>query len=91
MEHAVRERTRKLEHQNQQLIRYTFYNAHKLRGPLARLLGLIQLTELTKLPQEDREEAITHMKGAALEIDTAVREINLILQQEDIPFLQNPS
>jgi signal transduction histidine kinase len=42
----VEERTKQLEEQNIKLINYAFYNAHKVRSPLARILGLIHLLQM---------------------------------------------
>ncbi|SFF16270.1 phytochrome family protein [Thermoflexibacter ruber] len=53
LEILVEERTKQLEIQNQQLVHYAFYNAHKVRAPLARILGLIQLLAMEYQPSED--------------------------------------
>jgi hypothetical protein len=42
----VRERTLQLTIKNEQLSEYAFINAHKLRAPVARILGLVALYEL---------------------------------------------
>ncbi len=43
LEKLITERTHKLKLQNEILKQYTFLNAHKVRGPLARILGLAGL------------------------------------------------
>jgi light-regulated signal transduction histidine kinase (bacteriophytochrome) len=42
----VNERTQLLTIKNEQLSEYAFINAHKLRAPVARILGLVALYEL---------------------------------------------
>jgi signal transduction histidine kinase len=53
LEMLVKERTEQLELQNQQLLHYAFYNAHKVRAPLARILGLIHLLDMEHQPSEE--------------------------------------
>lgn len=53
LEILVKERTEQLEIQNQQLLHYAFYNAHKVRAPLARILGLIYLLDMEHQPSEE--------------------------------------
>ena len=46
LENNVEERTREVKIQNQKLIEYAYFNAHKVRGPLARILGLVNVIKL---------------------------------------------
>ena len=46
LEDLVDSKTRSIQRQNEMLIRYSYTNAHKVRGPVARILGLIQLSRL---------------------------------------------
>nr|MCU0355657.1 hypothetical protein [Cytophagales bacterium] len=75
LEQKVIQRTERLEEQNVLLRKYAFYNAHKLRGPLARILGI---THLVKMEQEtiSETEALTFIEQSAQEMDTVIREIN---------------
>ncbi|MBI1768408.1 MAG: tetratricopeptide repeat protein, partial [Bacteroidetes bacterium] len=43
LERLVQKRTRVLEEQNKKLSDYAFFNAHNLRAPLARVMGLVNL------------------------------------------------
>lgn len=45
LEQTVKERTAQLEDQNRKLLDYAYFNAHKVRGPLARILGLTYLVQ----------------------------------------------
>ena len=53
LKRLAKERTEKLGEQNQQLIHYAFYNAHKVRSPLARILGLVNLMKIEENNNED--------------------------------------
>ena len=52
LEEKVQERTRELTERNNQLSEYAFINAHKLRAPLARILGLTDLMSREEHSQE---------------------------------------
>ncbi|MEJ1237170.1 hypothetical protein WBG78_03515 [Chryseolinea sp. T2] len=60
------------------LSKYAYVNAHHVRGPLARILGLIALIEKERLPR-DRRRNIEEIKSDALEIDGVVRKISEVL------------
>jgi signal transduction histidine kinase len=55
--------------------RYSFINAHHVRGPLARILGLIELMGLEQ-DQTSSGENIAQLKQEAQEIDAIVAKIN---------------
>lgn len=46
LESLVEERTRKIREQNEVLLKYAYTNAHHVRGPLARVLGLIEISRM---------------------------------------------
>ena len=79
LEKIVAERTVQIQTQHQQLIKYTFANAHSLRGPVARLLGLINLRKLEDQP--DNTFFFTKMEDQAKEIDRVVKDINAELER----------
>lgn len=61
-----------LEKRNQQLADYAFLNAHKVRGPLARILGLADVLLLADSRTEE-EEYLQLMVASARELDTVIR------------------
>ncbi|MBS1509131.1 MAG: hypothetical protein JSS79_21005 [Bacteroidetes bacterium] len=78
LESKVEERTREVQKQNEQLIRYAYANAHHVRGPVARLLGLIQLSKMeTDL---DYPFLFQKIEEQTHEIDAVVKEINKELE-----------
>jgi len=46
LEQLVEDRTHEIHKQNEKLISYAYSNAHHVRGPVARILGLIQLSKM---------------------------------------------
>lgn len=77
----VVDRTAKIEKQNNRLVEYAFFNSHKVRGPLARVLGLV---ELIKNSQEEGEVKlyISKLEQSAAELDAVVSDINQILADQ---------
>jgi signal transduction histidine kinase len=65
--------------QNKMLTQYAFQNAHKVRGPLARIMGLINLVRLGG-SSEETTELISKIEDASHELDSVVKEINSKLE-----------
>jgi signal transduction histidine kinase len=54
---------------------YAFLNAHDLRGPVARILGIINLLEMNHLT-EDKPLLLAHLKKTSIELDLITRSIS---------------
>ncbi len=80
LERLVMERTAKVQAQNEILLKYTYTNAHHLRGPVARLLGLITIHKLE--PNPDYNFFFSKMEDQAMEIDQVVKQINSELEEK---------
>lgn len=80
LEHLVQERTDKINTQLNQMVRYAHMNSHEVRGPLARILGLIQLTKIDKGMSHD--EYFQLLCKAGEELDDIVKKMNRLLEQE---------
>lgn len=78
LEKTIYDRTARIQEQNRMLIKYSYTNAHHLRGPVARLLGLIAIYRLGSLP--DVDDFFNKVEGQAQEIDTVVKQINAELE-----------
>ncbi len=79
LEEMVERRTKEVHRQNEQLIKYAYSNAHHLRGPVARVLGLIQLSKMkTDL---DYPELFQKIEVQTNEIDEVVKSINKELER----------
>lgn len=82
LEERVRKRTEELEKQNEKLAEYAFINSHVLRGPLSRMLGLIELMERS---DKKDEELIAYLKTSGQELDAVVNKINnAIAERSDL-------
>lgn len=80
LEKLVAQRTTILEEQNKQLKEYAFFNAHKLRSPVASILGLVTLLEQSR-SAEDTSEYLFLLKQASNNLDQITRSINDTLQE----------
>jgi len=78
LENLVEERTQKIRTQNEILLNYAYTNAHHVRGPVARLLGLIQLSRMkTDLDYPWFFEKVEH---ETREIDIIIKRIGSELE-----------
>jgi len=78
LEEAVKERTRELEMQNEQLSEYAFINSHLLRAPLSRILGLAFLISHEVTIPED-QKIIQELIVSSNELDAIIKKISEIL------------
>ncbi|MCU0428877.1 MAG: hypothetical protein MUF42_02810 [Cytophagaceae bacterium] len=80
LEKTVSQRTSELMERNIQLNQYAYMNSHKVRGPLARIMGLLELLKEEKNPEEQKN--IQHkLLEAAREMDVVVGEMNKKLNE----------
>lgn len=81
LESKVKERTQELEIQNQQLSEFAFINAHHLRGPLAQIMGLVELIRTADNPQ-DREMYLDMLLTSSNRLDKVIHEIRDAVEGE---------
>ncbi|QCK14681.1 tetratricopeptide repeat protein [Mangrovivirga cuniculi] len=81
LEKRVAERTRELEAKNEQLQEYAFINSHKLRSPVATILGLIHLLNKDMINAFEEKEYNCRLKNALDELDEVIREITTTLEK----------
>lgn len=85
LEQIVEERTNNVKSKNAYLVKYAFANAHHVRGPLARILGLLQLSKLEQ--PVDYQFIFEKIAQEADEIDEVLKTINKELEEgQDIFF-----
>lgn len=82
LEDAVARRTEELTRRNEQLIGYAYLNSHEVRGPLARLMGLVYLLKQGWW-NRDKEELIDLIDVSASELDKVIRDINQHLNEAE--------
>lgn len=83
LEKLVKVRSDVIASKEKQIIEYANLNAHKVRGPLARILGLINLTSYTE-GTEELKKLIDKMNYSAAELNDIIIEMNNILSEEKV-------
>jgi signal transduction histidine kinase len=79
LEQTVEDRTKKLTEQSEQLVKYAYTNAHHVRGPIARVLGLVQLYKVD--PEVDLQFILHKIEHETNEIDSIISRINVELEK----------
>ncbi len=85
LEEEVNRRTKELVEYNQQLEQFAFVTAHNLRGPVARVLGLGNILNLTENVPHEVKTITDKLVFTAEEIDSVVSDLNQILQIKNTP------
>ena len=80
LESLVQKRTAELEKKNTALEEYAFINAHKLRSPVASILGLVNLLNKTPLTDEGRS-VLSHLQLSAEKLDDIVNTITKAIER----------
>jgi signal transduction histidine kinase len=85
LEREVDARTQELKQANQELIeqnnqleQFAFIAAHNLRAPLARILGLAHIMEITNTPAE-KSTVMQKLVSSTQDLDDVIRDLNTIL------------
>lgn len=78
LERKVSERTGELKIRNEQLTNFAFLNAHEIRGPICRLLGLRNLLALSKDPNEITQLS-AYMASSIDELDAITQRASRLL------------
>lgn len=78
----IKARTSELENKNKALEEYAFITAHKLRAPLARILGLVILIDKIKLPEEDKV-VVSHLNQSAEDLDKIIHSVMDAIDKSD--------
>jgi ligand-binding sensor domain-containing protein/signal transduction histidine kinase len=79
LDQEVKERTKELVEYNQQLEQFAFIAAHNLRAPVARILGLGQILELSRNNPDDEKMIVDKLIFTTEELDKVVKDVNTIL------------
>jgi len=74
LESVIQEKTASIRVQNESLIKYAYKNAHHVRGPIARILGLIQVSKVDN--QFDYAWYLEKVKEETEHVDEIVRAIS---------------
>lgn len=82
LEELVKDRTKELEKKNKALEEYAFISAHKLRSPVASILGLINLLNKSVLSDEARG-IMAHLEDSTGKLDSIVSSITKAIERGD--------
>lgn len=82
LEKLVQQRTAELLKKNKALEEYAFINAHKLRAPVASILGLVSV--FRSLPvDEEVKHAVHHLEISTQKLDAIVNSITKAIERGD--------
>jgi signal transduction histidine kinase len=86
LEGEVNLRTQDLKNANQELIeqnnqleQFAFIAAHNLRAPLARIMGLSHILEISPDPGE-KESIMRKLLSSTMDLDNVIKDLNAILE-----------
>src|SRR5688572_15485882 len=75
LNNLVKFRTQTILEQNKKIIHHAFINAHKVRGPLARILGLVHLMKQESDETRNGKELLHRLDISANELDEILKEV----------------
>jgi len=78
LEKIVKERTSELEKKNEALQEAAFVNAHQLRGPLASILGLVDLLQTMPVTEESKP-IVGHLRESADKLDATIQSVTQLI------------
>jgi tetratricopeptide (TPR) repeat protein len=77
LEKIIEERTRTIKEKNKLLREYAYFNSHQIRGPLARILGLISLVNMEY--KDNFGPHLQMLQQAGNDLDDAINTINKLI------------
>ena len=72
---AFKETERRLKHQNETLKEIAWIQSHKVRGPVASILGLMKLIDWENKDPADNMQVIQNLQATAEKLDAIIHEI----------------
>ncbi|HVD97108.1 MAG TPA: sensor histidine kinase [Cytophagaceae bacterium] len=81
---VVLENDKLIKHKNERLEQYIFVTSHNLRGPVARVLGLIYLLKKDKIISGEQEKLIlSKLEESTMELDAIIKDIGVLLEIDE--------
>lgn len=71
----ITQRTQEIAAKNQRLLEISILNAHQVREPLSRILGLVQVTEYCKSLEDLQTKILPRLKKSSQDLDLTLREV----------------
>lgn len=78
----LKSKNEELKNKNQKLAEYSFINAHKLRAPVASILGLIELFDNHNVTEAEKKEIINRIRYSTDDLNGVIKQIRMILEDE---------
>ncbi len=81
---VVLENDKLIKHKNERLEQYIFVTSHNLRGPVARVLGLIYLLKKDNIITDEQGKLIVDkLEESTLELDSIIKDIAILLEIDE--------
>lgn len=80
LEERDEQRTRSIVTQARKLEEYAFLNSHRLRAPVATLLGLLHLIDIKSVDTDEKPFILGEVQNQVKQIDEVVREISRVIE-----------
>jgi len=81
LNNLVENRTQALIKQNEKIVQHAFINAHKVRSPLARIVGLVNLIKYEVELEANGKELIQRLNTSTDELDIILKEVRVNLEE----------
>jgi signal transduction histidine kinase len=75
---ALVETNEELVRHNNELLQFSYTVSHNLRGPVARLLGLMNLITINSNPEE-KDSLLKLLQQSTIDLDVVLKDLNLII------------
>jgi tetratricopeptide (TPR) repeat protein len=81
LEKLIVKRTETIQIQNERLREFAFMNAHRIRGPVASILGIVNLL-VDSRNERLTQDLIQHLQTSASNLDTIINEVTRQLEED---------
>jgi signal transduction histidine kinase len=81
LEQIVVDRTEKLKDHEKRITKFSFINEHRVRSPLARIMGLLNLIELEKNKSKTLEDYLPLLRENTEELNGMLKEVSDTLNE----------
>lgn len=78
----LNETNKELIKHNHELLQFSFTVSHNLRGPVARMLGLMHLINLTTA-EDEKIKMLNLLRQSTTELDSILKDLNLIIDSRN--------
>jgi signal transduction histidine kinase len=91
LNNQVAYRTHAILEQNKKIIHHAYINAHQVRAPLARILGLVNLMKFENGVHNGNNELLQRLNRSANELDDVLQQVRANLDEAEFQGLETPT